>query len=539
MTRSLRSAVLLCMLALVSACGDKTAPSTTTAGDASPAGSAAVPAETGAAPAAAPTPAQPVPAEAPPLADGAPAAAEVAPQDDVRSLSMALKPWKGDFDQMVERRLVRVLVPYNRTLYFSDKGTERGLTAETVRDFERYINKKYRKDKRPITVLIVPTTRDKLIPEVAAGIGDVAAGNLTVTEARLKEVDFYAPGDQKLHAELVVTGPNASDLKSLDDLSGKTVSVRPSSSYFESLNTLNQRFAAEKKPPIVIERLPDALEDEDILEMVNAGLLDIVVVDDWKAGLWSQILPNIRVHEDIAVRSGAKIGWAIRKDSPQLAAAIEDFRENHLVKQGVTTYRITQYMKRFKQITNPTRGADEERFEAIRALFREYGDKYGFDPVMLAAQGYQESRLDQDAKSHVGAIGVMQVMPATGKELGVGDIRQVGPNVHAGAKYMDQLMTRYFKDAKFDEQNRSLFAFAAYNAGPGRIQQMRTLARERGLDPDVWFNNVEIVTAEKVGMETTTYVRNIYKYYVAYKLAIQARETQRKAREQVAPAARP
>jgi membrane-bound lytic murein transglycosylase MltF len=440
---------------------------------------------------------------------------------------------------MVERRQIRVLVPYNRTLYFSDKGTERGVTAETVRDFERYINKKYRTDKRPITVVIVPTTRDRLIPEVAAGLGDIAAGNLTVTEARLKQVDFYAPDDQKLHAELVVTGPNAPELASLEDLAGKTVSVRPSSSYFESITALNQRFAAEKKPPIAIQRLPDALEDEDILEMVNAGLLNIVVVDDWKARLWSQILPNIRVHENLAVRSGAKIGWAIRKGSPQLAAAIEDFRNNYLVKQGVSAYRLAQYQKRFKQITNPTGGEDEKRFETIRALFYEYGDKYGFDPIMLAAQGYQESRLDQGAKSHVGAVGVMQVMPATGKELGVGDIKQVGPNIHAGAKYMDQLMTRYFKDANFDEQNRSLFAFAAYNAGPGRIQQMRSLARERGFNPDVWFNNVEVVTAEKVGMETTTYVRNIYKYYVAYKLAIEAKAAQREAREKIAPAARP
>jgi len=137
---------------------------------------------------------------------------------------------------------------------------------------------------------------------------------------------------------------------------------------------------------------------------------------------------------------------------------------------------------------------------------------------MLAAQGFQESRLNQNAKSHVGAIGVMQIMPATGKELSVGDIRKVEANIHGGAKYLDKLMRDYFKDAKFDEQNRALFAFAAYNAGPGRIQQMRKLAVERGLNPDVWFNNVEIVTADKVGMETTTYVRNIYKYYASYRL---------------------
>lgn len=461
--------------------------------------------------------------------------ASVAAEPGLRALSLTNKPWKGDFDQMLERNLIRVLVPPSRTLYFVDKGTERGLTADTVRDFERYINSKYNRDKRPVTVMIIPTTRDKLIGGVESGLGDIAAGNITVTDARLKLVDFYAPDDQKLHAEWVVTGPGAPTLANLDDLSGKTVSVRKSTSYFESLTALNQRLAAGKKAPVSIQLLPDALEDEDILEMLNVGILKITVVDDWKASVWEKILPNIKSHPDLALRTGAKIGWAIRKQSPQLAAAIEDFRENYLVKQGVSAYRIAQYMKRFEQLHNPTRGEDEKRFEATKALFLEYGPKYGFDPVMLAAQGYQESRLDQQAKSHVGAIGVMQIMPATGKELGVGDIRRIESNIHGGAKYMDRLMTQYFKDAKFDEQNRSLFAFASYNAGPGRIAQMRREAEKRGLDPNVWFNNVEIVTAEKVGMETTTYVRNIYKYYVSYKLGMEAGQAKEKAMQQVAP----
>ena len=213
-----------------------------------------------------------------------------------------------------------------------------------------------------------------------------------------------------------------------------------------------------------------------------------------------------------------------------------DFYREHLVKQGVAAYRLAQYMKKIKQIQNPSAGEDAKRFEQTIALFREYGAEYDFDPLMMAAQGFQESRLNQNAKSQVGAIGVMQVMPATGKELGVGDIRQIEANIHAGVKYMDQLMSRYFKDAKFDEQNRALFAFAAYNAGPGRIQQMRMIAQDRGLDPDVWFNNVEIVTAEKVGIETTTYVRNIFKYYVSYKLLEQHAAARSKAIRQVAPA---
>jgi membrane-bound lytic murein transglycosylase MltF len=457
--------------------------------------------------------------------------------NEPRSLSLANPPWKGDFDQMLARKRIRVLVPYSRTLYFNDKGRERGYTADTVRDFEAWVNRKYRRGKRPVTVVMIVTTRDKLLPGVAAGLGDIAAGNITVTAEWLNLVDFHAVGSENLHAELLVTGPGVPTLGALEDLSGRTVAVRASSSYAESLATLNRRLAATGKAPVSIQGLPEALEDEDILEMVNAGVIGITVADDWEATLWATILPRLRVYPDLALRSGARVGWAIRKSSTQLASALEDFRKNYLVKQGVSAYRMGQYMKHFRQIANPTQGEDERRFEQTKELFRKYGLKYGFDPVMLAAQGYQESRLDQGVRSRSGAIGVMQLMPSIGRELGVGDIRRLEPNIHAGAKYMDQLMVHYFADARLDEQNRTLFAFAAYNAGPTRIRQMRKLAASRGLDPDAWFNNVEIVTAEKVGMETTTYVRNIYKYYAAYKFMMQVREARQTAAERLTPEA--
>jgi membrane-bound lytic murein transglycosylase MltF len=479
--------------------------------------------------------AQQTPPQKPSAAAQATPTGAIAEDDEERALEIAIKPWKGDFQQMLDRKQIRVLVPYGRTLYFNDKGTERGISVENVRDFERYINRKYVKDKRPITVVVLPTTRDRLLSKVAAGMGDIAVGNLTVTEARLKTVDFVAPGDARPVDELIVLGPGAPQIRTVADLSGKTVAARPSTSQYESLQALNGRFAAQRKPPIVIRQLPVALEGEDILEMTNAGILDIVVVDDWMADLWAQVLPNIKVRKDLVVRADGRTGWAIRKGSPGLDAAIMDFYREHLVKQGVAAYRLAQYMKKIKQIQNPSAGEDAKRFEQTIEIFRKYGAEYDFDPLMMAAQGFQESRLNQNAKSQVGAIGVMQLMPATGKELGVGDIRQIEPNIHAGVKYMDQLMSRYFKDARFDEQNRTLFAFAAYNAGPGRIQQMRTIAKDRGLDPDLWFNSVEIVTAEKVGIETTTYVRNIFKYYVSYKLLVEQAAASKKAIREVAP----
>jgi membrane-bound lytic murein transglycosylase MltF len=465
-----------------------------------------------------------------------PAKAPAAP----RALPTESKEWKGDFDGMVKRRHIRVLVPYSRTLYYNDKGRERGITADLVRDFERYINKKHAKElgKRPITVFMIPTTRDELLQDVAAGHGDIAAGNLTVTDARRKIVDFVAPADQRPVSEVVLTGPKAPAIATAEDLSGKTVHVRKASSYYESLVALNDRLKKERKAPASLVLVPDALEDEDMMEMLNAGLLEAIVVDDWKARIWAQVLPKIKVNDGAVLRSVGRTGWAVRKGSPQLEAILSEFHANFVKKHGLQHARIKQYSNRIRQLKDPTGSADWKRFEETLAFFRKYGEKYRFDPLMLAAQGYQESGLDQNAKSHVGAIGIMQIMPATGAELKVGDINVAESNIHGGAKYMDQLMTRYFPDANFSEANRSLFAFASYNAGPGRISQMRKEAAKRGLDPDKWFNNVEVVTAEKVGIETTTYVRNIYKYFAAYKLMLDVREEQRKAREEVAAGGR-
>jgi membrane-bound lytic murein transglycosylase MltF len=454
-----------------------------------------------------------------------------------RQLAIVNKPWTGDFDKMLERRLIRVDAPYSRSLYFIDKGRERGLGAELVRDFERWVNQKYAKQlgKRPVTISIVAATRDKLLPDLNDGLADIAIGNLTVTDERLKVVDFVAPDDKVVNVEILVTGPASPAIASLDDLSGKTVHVRKTSSYYGSLTALNERFAKAGKAPVNLVLVPDALEDEDMLEMTNAGLLQAMVVDDWKAKLWAQVLPKLQVHSDVVLREPTKIGWAIRKGSPELSAVLGEFYQTWVKKAGVIPYRQRQYMKTIKALNNTAGNADAKRYAETIALFRKYGDQYNFDPLMLAAQGYQESTLDQAKRSPVGAIGVMQIMPATGQSLKVGDIHATESNIHGGTKYMDQLMTLYFKDAKFDEQNRTLFAFASYNAGPGNISKMRKEAQKRGLDPDKWFNNVEVITAEKIGIETTTYVRNIFKYYVSYKLIQEAQAAAAKAQKAVAP----
>jgi membrane-bound lytic murein transglycosylase MltF len=177
-----------------------------------------------------------------------------------------------------------------------------------------------------------------------------------------------------------------------------------------------------------------------------------------------------------------------------------------------------RFLRNTEFATRATTGADRERFLAQRQLFLNYGERYALDHLLLIAKGYQESRLNQDARSPVGAIGVMQIMPATGRALDVGDIRQLEPNIHAGVKYVRQLMDEYLGNEPLDDLNRALFTFASYNAGPTRVRQLRREAARRHLDPNVWFDQVERIAAERIGRETVSYVSNISKYYIAFRL---------------------
>jgi membrane-bound lytic murein transglycosylase MltF len=446
-----------------------------------------------------------------------------------RELTLEDKPYFGDLNELIERRAIRVLLPYSRTLFFIEKGQERGITAEVAREFERFVNRRFAKEigKRPITVYLVPTTRDKLLTGVAEGRGDIAAGNITITQRREGLVRF-APVSPNTVNEIVIAGPSARPLSSLEDLSGRTVHVRPSTSYAESLSALSAKFISEGRKEIQIVPLSEEIEDEDKLEMLSADLIEYSVVDDWLVGIWKDVLPKLKAYDNLVLRDGGRTGWAVRTENTALQQLLQEFFEQHLKRSASFAYRVTSFHKQLKRVENNTSNWEHKRFTETIDIFKRYGERYRFDPLMLAAQGYQESRLRQEARSPVGAIGVMQVMPATGRELSVGDITALEPNIHAGVKYMDRLMSVYFADAAFTDAERPLFAFASYNAGPNRIARLRKLAGERNLDPNRWFNNVEIIVAEKIGMETTTYVRNIFKYYIAYKLTQDA-DTKRRA----------
>jgi membrane-bound lytic murein transglycosylase MltF len=441
--------------------------------------------------------------------------------------------WKGDFNAMAERNRIRALVVYSKTFYFIDKGEQKGLTYEGLMLFQKFINAKLNKKTVKVNVIFIPVARDQLLPALLEGRGDIAAANLTITPERSKQVDFSDPFGTGVR-ELVVSGPASPEITSLDDLSGKEVHARKSSSYYQSLHKLNERFEGEGKSTVKIVAADENLEDEDLLEMLNAGLIPLIVMDSHKATFWNQIFDNITVHEDAAVASEGNIAWAFRKDSPELAAVVNEFVKKNKAGTLMGNILLKRYLKSTDYIKNSTSEAEIEKFRQTIDYFKKYGDQYGFDYLMIAAQAYQESRIDQSKKSAAGAIGVMQLLPSTAadKNVNIPDIHDMQNNIHAGTKYLRFIADRYFTDDSIDSQNRLLFSFAAYNAGPAKIAKLRNEAAAQGLDPNKWFRNVELVAAKRIGRETVQYVSNIYKYWIAYSMIVERDKMRKKASSQ-------
>ncbi len=444
------------------------------------------------------------------------------PQAPLEDVWPALSdPRFGDLDAMVENGEIRVLTSFTLGSYFIDRGRQRGVVFEMSRILETYAREKLGKKARHLKVTIIPVRRDQLIPFLNAGHGDVAFANLTITPDRSKVVDFSTPFTKKAR-ELLVTGPSAPEITAVTDLAGQEVVVPAASSYFESITKLNEQFISDGLEPIRITRSDPRLEAEDILEMMSAGIFPITIVDEHRVRVWAKVFANLEVHEDIEFRTNASIALALRKESPQLKELLDGFARENRVGTLVTNILLNKYGKNIGWVQPALERDPFRRFEQLAGLFRTYGAQYDFDWLMLASFAFQESGFDQNARSPVGAIGVMQVMPATAADRAVGipNIEDLESNVHAGTKYLFVLRDHYFSDETIDPTERMLFTMAGYNAGPNRVNRLRREAARRGLDPNVWFNNVELVVAAKVGSEPVAYVSNIYRYYIAYSRAL-------------------
>jgi membrane-bound lytic murein transglycosylase MltF len=442
---------------------------------------------------------------------------------------MGLTRNTGDLDAMVKRREIRALVVLSPISFFYDKGLPKGIVYEALQEFQKFTNEKLKTGNVKVQVTYLPMRADQIEVALAQGMGDMVAYGIVITPDREKRVAFSTPIITDV-TQIVVTGSNFGSISTLADLGGKEVYVNPLSTYYQNLLKANDTLQRNGKPQIIVKAADKNLLDDDLVQMVNADLIPATVTTKVRADLWSKVLPHLQPHPDIVISSGQNLAWAMRKGNPHLKQLVDEFVGSHAAGTSFGNTLLRRYLQNTKWIKNSTSPEEMKKFETNVALFQKYAGDYDFDYLMIVAQAYQESLLDQSRRNPSGAVGIMQVIPkyAAASPINIPNVGTTSDNIHAGVKMLRNIEDTYFNDPKIDHLNKTLFVFASYNAGPNRIAKLRTEATGLGLDPNVWFGNVELVAGKEIGQETVTYVSNIYKYYVAYKLAVEQRELRAK-----------
>jgi membrane-bound lytic murein transglycosylase MltF len=447
------------------------------------------------------------------------------------ALPLAFGRRTGDLDEMAKNRNIRALVLINPIGFFYDNGLPKGVNYEALEEFQKFANQKLKTGKLNLKVTFLPLRPDQLEAALTEGVGDLIAYATVVTPEREQRVAFSTPIQSDV-SQIIVTGKSFGAVSTLADLGGKEVYVNPLQTYYANLQKANEELQKAGKTPIVIKSADKNLLDDDLVQMVNAGLIPATVTTKQRAALWSQVLNHIQPHPELTIASGGQLAWVMRKNNPQLKQLVDEFVSSHAVGTSFGNTLLRRYLQNTKWVKDSTSREEMQKFQTNLDLFQKYAGEYDFDYLMIAAQGYQESLLDQSKKNKSGAVGIMQVIPkyAAAAPISIPNVNTADGNIHAGVKMLRDIDDRYFNDPKIDALNKTLFVFASYNAGPNRIAKLRKEATDMGLDPNVWFGNVELVAAKEIGQETVTYVSNIYKYYVAYKLALEQRELRQKAR---------
>ncbi len=427
--------------------------------------------------------------------------------------------WKDDLPDLRKRGVIRVLVEYSRTDFFVVSGELLGFEYELAKNYEKFLDHGRHREAGGVRIVFIPMPFDRLIPALIAGKGDIAAASITITPEREKLVNFSTPYVENV-GEVLVASRAAEMPRSINDLSGKSVAVIRGSSHAEHLRELNSRIVRDGGKEIGVIEAPSEFTAEDLLEVASADIFPYVIVDSHTADIWSKVLPNIKVNPDIQASSGNRIAWAVRKENPQLLASINEYFANDKnAALDVAKKLIAKYYGRTQWIVDPNGNAYTAKMRQYAAIIRDLSSPYHFDWLMVAALAFHESRFNETLVSPTGAVGLMQVLPATAKQMGFKNVRPPRENLHAGIRYMDLLRAKAFADSAIPESEKIYFILAAYNAGPNRVNRVRAIAQQMGLDPNKWFGNVEYAAMQAMGDETLNYVANVSKYYTAYKLA--------------------
>lgn len=432
------------------------------------------------------------------------------------------QPDTSDWPEIERRGVLRVLVAHDRTNFFVSEGRLRGMEYELVHQLELELAKDDSGDRPQVDVAFVPVAFDRLLPALLEGHGDVAAAGLTITPERAERVAFTRPYLSDV-TEIVVAHEDAPRLEGLDDLAGRTLCLAPDTSYVESVARLNADLDDRGLEPVRVHELVRGLTTEDALELVHSGAFDYTVADRHVAELWAGVLDELRPQPELVLAEGEGLAWAVRPDNPELAARLDAFLEENRKGTLIGNVLFKRYFATTSWIEDPTPALGEGKLGPYLEPMQRLSAQYGFDWRLIAAQAYQESKLDPKARSSAGAIGLMQLKPATAKDMGFDDISDPEDNLHAGVRYMAWLRDTYFDDEALPEPVRVDLALAAYNAGPGRVKRWRAEAPDRGVDPDRWFGELENLAREDVGPEPVRYVANVNKVVVVLTRLIEER----------------
>lgn len=423
------------------------------------------------------------------------------------------QPETRDLASIRRAGVLKVLVNQSRNSSGEVKGEPIGVEYRRLRAFEQYLNSRS-PSARNLTLKLIPKPKDQLLAALQRGEGDlVAPGELLPAHDGL-QVSPSAPVRADVPLVLVARKGNRRYTR-LEQLSGRTIPLPAGSAAEGAIELVNQRLAQRRMAPIRIEKLDASLAVEDVMEMVQAGILGFTVVEQPIAERWAKVLPKLRVDRHLVLDNRADMAWYVRRDASTLRATIDRFLADYRAPadQDVAFQRV--YRRAYK-VRNPLGAADRKRLEAVRPLLQRYARQSSMDWLALAAVAYKESHLNPKARGSGGASGLMQITPAAARSVGVGNVHDKDSNVLAASRYLTKIRKQFFSSKHLDERERLAFTLAAYNMGPERVQNLRTQARRRGLDPNRWFFQVERVAAEEIGMGVVSYVSSVNKYYLAY-----------------------
>ena len=426
-----------------------------------------------------------------------------------------------DLDAMLKRGNIRALIMINPIGFFYDNGQPMGIMYDALEALQAYVNEKLKARAIKLEVTFIPVRPDQVEAALIQGVGDVVAYPLVITPEHKQKVAFTVPLESDVN-QIIISGPKFGTVSSFADLGGKEIYANPLTVQYQALQQINDKLQKAGKPLIVIKPADKYLLEDDLVQMVNAGLLPATVTGASRAKLWSEVLHHLTIHPEPVIASGEELAWALRKNNPQLKQLLDEFIAPRAVGSSFGNTLVRRYLESTRWAVNATSPEEMKKFQALSGIFKKYASQYDFDYLMMMAQGYQESMLEQSMRSPRGAVGIMQVMPhdAAASPIDVPDVWTAEGNIHAGIKMVRTIEDQYLNDPKIDPLNKTLLAFASYNAGPNQIARLREQARKEGLDPNQWFGSVELVVARDIGQVTVTYVGNVYKYYVAYKLAL-------------------